>query len=300
MLGVSLVVLACTLWALDTLIRYPLLYSGVDAFSIVFYEHCILSVIFLVVFFKSLPKVWRISGSNMVAFCVVGGLGSALATLSFTQAFKYLNPSLVILLQKFQPVVAILMARYFLKEKIEKAFIGWAVVCILGAFLISYQDLEKVFFEYTKSNMQLFNPGSLLGYVFVFFAVSGWGASTVFGKKLSQNGFQNEQIMAGRFFIGFLCLLPFVPFQSELFSHSVDVFGKISLMVLLSGLLAMYLFYQGLRRLSARACSLTEMFFPFMAVLVNWIFLDATLSAIQILGGLVLLLGSLVIQLRRY
>lgn len=300
MLGILLIVSACALWAVDTLIRYPLLSSGVDAFSIVFYEHCFLSVLFLIIFFKSLPQVSRINRSDLMAFFCVGGLGSALATLSFTQAFKFLNPSHVILLQKFQPVVAIIMARYILKEKTVRAFWSWAIVCIIGAFLISYHDLERVYSQPSHLNQGLDKADSFIGYLYVLFAICGWGASTVFGKKLSKSGFHNEQIMAGRFLIGFLCLLPFVPFKTNLFTHSVDVYGKVSLMILLSGLLAMYLFYQGLKRLSARTCSLAEMFFPFMAVIVNWFFLGAKLSLIQILGGGILLLGSFVIQIRRY
>ena len=106
--------------------------------------------------------------------------------------------------------------------------------------------------------------------------------------------------MAGRFVMGFICLLPFVFLSESIFSHNIEVYGKVSLMVLVSGLLAMYLYYQGLRKLSARACSLTEMFFPFMAVLVNWLFLGASLSPVQLVGGGILLLGSLVIQLKRY
>ena len=77
-------------------------------------------------------------------------------------------------------------------------------------------------------------------------------------------------------------------------------YSKIALMVLVSGLLAMYLYYQGLRRIPARFCTLAEMFFPLMAVIVNWIFLDKSLSMVQISGGLILIAGSLVIQVKQY
>lgn len=300
MLGFFLVLGACALWAVDTLIRYPLIYGGMSSYSIVFYEHLILSTIFLVVFFKSLKKLKKMKRNHFFYFLVVGGFGSALATLAFTQAFSYLNPSLVILLQKFQPVVAILLARVVLKEKIEGKFILWAGVCLIGALVISYQDMQKVYIEFVTEGKSLMAPGYFVGYLLVGFAVIGWGASTVFGKKLGQVGYLSEQIMAGRFFVGFLVLLCFVPFQDDLFTHNIESYGKISLMVLLSGLLAMYIYYHGLRRLTARSCSLTEMFFPFMAVVVNWIFLDATLTMTQIAGGLILLTGSLVIQLRQY
>lgn len=300
MTGFLFVVSACALWALDTLIRYPLIQGGVSAVSIVFYEHLILTAIFSIVFFKSLKKIWHAKTSHYFYFFIVGGIGSALATMAFTKAFALLNPSLVILLQKFQPIFAILLARKILKEEIKKMFIFWAFICLMGAFLISYEDLLKLGSSGQSIYHLLVKPGAFQGYVLVAFSIIGWASATVFGKLLGKEGYTDEQIMAGRFIMGFLCLIPFASQTQDVFSHSLDVYGKISLMVLVSGLLAMYLYYQGLRRISARACSLAEMFFPFMAVIVNWLFLGASLTPVQLFGGLLLLIGSLVIQLKRY
>jgi drug/metabolite transporter (DMT)-like permease len=298
--GFFFVVAACALWALDTLIRYPLMQAGVEAISVVFYEHLLLTVIFITVFFKSFKNFWKGKPSHLFYFFIVGGVGSAFATVAFTRAFIFLNPSLVILLQKFQPIVAIILARVILKEEIKRHFVLWALVCLLGAFLISFEDIMKLGNSGENIYRLLVHPGAFQGYVLVLFSILGWASATVFGKKLGQEGFSDEQIMGGRFVTGFLCLLPLASLPSDLFTHNVEVYSKIALMVLVSGLLAMYLYYQGLRRLSARTCSLAEMFFPFMAVIVNWLFLNASLSPVQILGGAILILGSMVIQLKRY
>jgi drug/metabolite transporter (DMT)-like permease len=301
LIGYFFVITACALWAVDTLIRYPLLQeSGVSAFSIVFYEHLLLSIILFVISFKSLKK-FKMNKSHLTYFFIVGGIGSALSTLAFTNAFRFLNPSLVILLQKFQPVVAILLARTFLGEKVKPVFLFWALICLSGGVLVSYEDIIHLRTSSKDLTELLFHPGAVQGYILVLFSVCGWGAATVFGKKLVTLGYSDEQILAGRFLTGLLCLTPFlVTGSTALFTHSIEVYSKVSLMVMLSGLLAMYLYYQGLRKLSARACSLTEMFFPLMAVLVNWYFLGATLTPVQIFGGLLLVLGSLVIQLKQY
>lgn len=300
MLGIALVILACALWALDTLIRYPLIGDGISATSIVFYEHLILSAVFLTVFFKSFKKNIQAKKSHFLYFFGIGAIGSALATLAFTKAFVFLNPSLVILLQKFQPVVAIALASWVLGEKINKQFVIWASICILGAALISYEDIVNLARSPKSLSEILFHPGAAQGYALTIFSIVGWGAATVFGKKLAVDGYTNEQIMSGRFLMGMLALLPFAMMEPQIFDHQVEVYGKISLMVFISGLLAMYIFYQGLRKVSARSCSLAEMFFPFMAVIVNWIFLDATLTFAQLAGGAVLLLGSIVIQVKHY
>lgn len=299
MLGIVLIIIACAFWAVDTLIRYPLLGSGVDALTIVFYEHLLLSFVSIVIFIKSLKKLWRTQVSHIFYFIIIGGIGSALGTLAFTRAFTFLNPSIVILLQKFQPVIAIALASVVLKEKINKAFVFWAVVCLGGALLISFEDFVNLNNQVSLVDEFFFKEGAVQGYLLVLFSVVGWGAATVFGKKLVLEGFSDEQIMAGRFLTGFLFLLPFVGSDVFQFSLPIETYGKISLMVFVSGLLAMYIYYQGLRRVSAKACTLAEMFFPFMAVIVNWLFLDAKLSMIQLIGGGILLLGSVVIQYKK-
>lgn len=299
MLGFSFIVMACALWALDTLIRYPLA-GQMSASSIVFYEHLLLSIIFSIVFFKAFSAFKNIKLNHILAFIIVGMLGSALATLAFTRAFMFLNPSIVIILQKFQPVVAVSLAAFVLKEKVNKYFMLWAFISLIGAVLISYEDILNIVNSESELSKLFFHDGAVLGYILVMFTVFGWGAATVFGKKLTLEGYSNEQIMAGRFLFGLIAMLPFYFIDQSFFTHNVEIYSKISLMVLLSGLLAMYLYYMGLRRTSARSATLAEMFFPFMAVIVNWLFLDAKLTAVQMLGGAFLILGSMVIQLKKY
>ncbi len=287
--------MACFLWAIDTLIRYPLVGSGISSLEIVTFEHIFLTAIFFLVFIKKITQLGELKLSHLFYFFIIGGVGSAIATLCFTRAFYVMNPSLVILLQKLQPLVAIVLARVVLGETIQKNFVIWAIVCIFGGILISYEQILQVF---TDS----FNGGSDIayGYIFVLISVVGWGSATVFGKKLSTLGYSEVQIMAGRFFFGFLTLLPlYLTFQATK-TYSMDVYSKILLMVLISGLLAMYFYYHGLKRISARACALAEMLFPFCAVIANWIFLGKTLSPIQIAGGVVLILGSSIIQMKKY
>jgi drug/metabolite transporter (DMT)-like permease len=75
---------------------------------------------------------------------------------------------------------------------------------------------------------------------------------------------------------------------------------KILIMVIISGALAMWLYYQGLNRISAKTTAIAEMFFPFFAIIVNWIFLGKQLNDWQLLGGAILIIGSLIIQLKKY
>lgn len=301
MLGILFVVSAGLLWALDTLIRYPLVHSGIPVGKIIFAEHLILTLIFLPYLFKNREKFIRMKPSSYLYIFIIGALGSALATFSFTKAFTLINPSLVILLQKFQPVIAITLARVFLREKMKPLFFVWAFIALVGGFLISSPDIMPGLSQ-LDFNTGLIGEKAILGYLLTFLAVLSWGASTVFGKKLSYQNFDEKQIMGARFVTGFLAISVYLFMETgtlEL-NWTFDIYLKVLGLVILSGLLAMYMFYRGLKTISARACTIAEMFFPFSAVLINWIFLDAKLLPIQILGATLLVISSIIIQYKKY
>lgn len=299
MKGIAFIITACFVWALDGIIRYPLLGQGVSPLKIVFYEHLILALVSSYVVYKRWRRFWETKVSEIVYFFIVGGLGSGLATLFFTKAFTYLNPSLVILLQKLQPIVAIVLANYVLGEPIHKKFVGWALLCFAGGLLISFEDVIKnVGNNYEMS--YFFTSSAFQGYFYTFLAVLGWGSATVFGKKLILSGHDEKEVMCGRFIMGLVVLTPLFFTYEEHYGTSPVVYSKIILMAFLAGLVGMYLYYRGLKTLPARVCTLLEMFFPFWAVLLNWIILGAELSILQIIGAGVLLLGSTVIKLKHY
>lgn len=297
--GVLLIFGACILWALDTLIRYPLMFGGTSAWSIVWLEHAILVVVLLYWLVPLLCRFRRhFSASHLFSFMVIGALGSALGTVAFTQAFSLINPSVVILIQKLQPVVAVSLAALWLREQIDARFLRWLGVCLFGSLLIAWHDLKPAFDSAAWGGRE--SRDLLLGYGCTLFAVFAWGCSTVFGKKLSNAGFTTAELMSGRFLLGFVVLTPCVLlFASPAEVASVSIGGQVLLMVLLSGLGGMALYYYGIKRLPARSCAVAEMFFPVAAVLINWLApqISATLTLPQLAGAAMLLLGSTMIAL---
>ena len=299
MAGIFFVIVACLFWGLDTLIRYPLVESGVNPINIVFYEHVLLTIVFSIGLIPAIKRIGELKIADVFSFLIVGGLGSALATVAFTESFHYLNPSLVILLQKFQPVVAIILAAIVLKEQIDKKFLIWASICLVGGLLVSSPDIERFYSLMVSDFSKVTSDSAVRGYGLVGISVIGWGAATVFGKRLSMAGFETKSIMAGRFLIGLVCLIPFIQWNQSLILPHGEEYLKILVMVAMMAL-AMWLYYQGLKRLPAKTTAIAEMFFPFFAIIVNWVFLGKQLTDLQLLGGGILIFGSLVIQFKKY
>ena len=269
-MGVFLIFLACIAWSLDTLIRYPLLSTSFTSIDIVFYEHLFLGVLFVPTFFGLLKNKQLFTKDNLLSFIVIGVFGSAISTLSFTKAFSLINPSIVILLQKFQPVIAITLSYLILGEKVDKKFIFWAFVCVIGGFVISYKQIASGL-NFESLNLSSYNQSSLLGLLFSGFAVIGWGSATVFGKKLSLNGVTVPQVMSGRFIFGLLGMLPFVPFLTTNSLQS-DFISKIILLVILSGVLGIFFYYNGLKESLLKSLLWPNFFSHFVPSLLTGFF----------------------------
>lgn len=296
MTGTLFILLATFFWALDTLIRYPLLEAGLSPVQIVFTEHLILLVLTSSWLLIKRQSLWVFSKKDWPALLVIGGLGSAVGTLAFTEAFSYMSPTLVILLQKLQPLVAISLAVVVLKERLHPSFIICAGIAMLGSFMLMFDDLRSLLsaegWHYSEAVI-----ARITGYALTLIAVISWGASTVFGKKLSLKGFSSLQLMHGRFAIGFVFLLPFLAYNAPYAQAiSLSLGSKILLMVLISGLLGMLLYYQGLKRVASRHSALAEMGFPIMAGLINWVVLGFALTPLQIAGAVLLIAASFAVH----
>ncbi|HXH30491.1 MAG TPA: DMT family transporter [Bacteriovoracaceae bacterium] len=298
--GIFLIILASLLWGMDTLIRYPLVESGINPVNIVFYEHVLLTLLFSLGLIPAIKRIGELKVAHLFSFFIIGGLGSAIGTVAFTESFRYLNPSLVILLQKLQPVVAIVLAAIVLKEQIEKKFIIWAGICLFGGLLVSSPDILR-FYQLLQNDFGTISSDfAIHGYGLVAISIVCWGSTTVFGKYLSLAGYETKSIMGGRFLMGLIVLLPFIKWEKSLLLPTYEDYLRIFVMVLISGALAMWFYYQGLKRLPAKTTAIAEMFFPVFAIVVNWIFLGKGLTELQLVGSGILLIGSLVIQLKKY
>lgn len=289
------------MWSIDTLIRYPLL-GSVQASTLVLLEHVVLVVIFgilLLIGKINFQQFYnKLNRSSAAGFIVIGVIGSAISTLAFTKAFYLINPSLVILLQKLQPLVVISLSSLVLKEHIKKSFYLFAAVALLGGVMISYPDLAPLF----STDLSGTEQAATLGYALTLLAVIRWGSSTVFGKKLSSSGFNENEILTGRFSTGFVFLLLFCINTNALPDSTItsEVYLKVLAMVLISKLLGMYLYYHGLKLVSAHVGAIAELFFPLSAVVINWIFLGKALQPMQIAGALVLTAASIAIQYQNH
>jgi drug/metabolite transporter (DMT)-like permease len=277
--GVWLVALGAAIWGTDTLFRVKLL-SVFSSIQIVFLEHVLLSIYAIPVIWKFRHEWKRITLRELGAILFISWGGSGLATILFTMAFTYTNPSVVLLLQKLQPILVLLMARILLKELLPKKFYVYLVWAIIGTYLVTFgfQGLNQ---DLMKAN--------LAGAVLAILAAALWGGSTVMGRILVTS-MRFEHVTAVRF----LFALPFMIGMMGLVDRKwgsmlqhLDTwqsFSGIFMQALFPGLISLLLYYRGLQRTKASYATLAELAFPATGVLINWFAFGQSLSLGQITG----------------
>lgn len=281
-----LIILAAFLWSTDALLRKPLS-EHLSSTVIVFYEHLFGVILLLPVLILGYRQLMRLGRRDWLAVIFIAVGGSALATIFFTASFQYVSPSVSILLQKVQPIIAIMLATLLLSERIGKRFWLWAAVSLVGAYFISFPD-----------GIGSFSLNDSRGVYYALAAAFFWGASTVFGryviKKVSFPVMTSLRLTVALLFL-FILLLTQRQF-GDLSSVSGHDIWSLVLITLFPGTGALLLYYWGLRGTKASVATIAELFFPFSAVVLNWIFLNEQLVLMQIIGGLILLAGIYKVQ----
>src|SRR5438034_10585618 len=109
------------LWGTDSLFRRPLSID-LSPITIVFLEHCILSVVLLPSLLQGKKEMIRFSARDWISLAMVAVGGSVAATSLFTYSIKYGNPSVTVLWQETQTIFTILLARIMLRVRPGKWF----------------------------------------------------------------------------------------------------------------------------------------------------------------------------------
>ncbi len=297
--GPLLIAISAMLWATDALFRYPAAHR-LDPILIVFLEHCIGTAILLpLILWKFREQFIPRKATHGLGVVLIGSGGSALATIFFTASFRTLNPSVAILLQKVQPVLVVLLAMIFLKERPAKSFYLWGLVSIAAAIVLNFPD-----FNFSAVS-EGFNPQSR-GFIFALSAAALWAIATVAGRALLM---QVPAVVTTfwRYFAALITLLLLLLLSTpDSFSGVGHAFTdqkllrSIFYMALGPGLLALLCYYAGLAKTRASVATFVELLFPVGAILLNAVFLDASLNPVQILASCILLFATTQIHLQGF
>lgn len=293
--GASAISVAAVLWGLDGVVLTPRLFN-LDVIFVVFILHALPFFLMSSFLFRQYHKLSLFTRADLVYFLLVAVTGGILGTLLIVKALflvGFNRLSAIVLIQKLQPVFAVILAAIVLKECITGRFILWAVIALIGSYFLTF-----------GFHIPDFSAGDdiALAAVYSFLAAASFGASTVFSKKmLTRWPFETVTFYRYGFTAFIMFFIVLVSGQLSEFSMATTQNWIIILIIgITTGSGAIFLYYWGLNRVKAIVATFCELFFPVSAVLFDYLVNRNTLSLVQWLAAIVLIFAVIRIsRLRR-
>lgn len=276
-----LIVIAAVLWGVDGVLRRNLFVLA--PLIIVFYEHLI-GLIIISPFATKKLQTEKLTPKEWGAIGWISLLSGLLGTLWFTTALvktAFISFSVVFLLQKLQPIFAISTAKILLKEKIGQKFVAWALLAMGAAYFLTFPN-----------GVVNFDTGSetIRAAMFAVAAAFAWGTSTAFSKYSLKNH-SNTLIVGLRFLfttLFSLALIYILKLDDLLLSVDFSHLSQLTIIALSTGLVALWIYYKGLKHTQAKISTILELAFPLTAVIIDYFVYKNVLVTSQYLAAIVL------------
>lgn len=291
--GATAISIAAILWGLDGVVLTPGLYN-LDVAFVVFMLHIIPFLIMNAFLFREYRHIKYFSTSDLFLFIAIALFGGAIGTLSVVKALflvEFRELTVVILLQKLQPVFAIALAIIILKEKLKKYYLFWASIAIIASYFLTF-----------GKHLPNFNSGANTIYAALFslLAALSFGSSTVLSKKILER-YSFHTATFYRYGFTSIIMLIYLVLTGMLFQFS-EVTTKnwiyFFIIAVTSGSGAIFLYYYGLRKVKAIIATICELFFPVSAIFLDYIFNDQVLTPVQWIAAAILIFSIVNLNIR--
>jgi drug/metabolite transporter (DMT)-like permease len=275
-IGAVAISIAASMWGLDGVVLTPRLYN-LDVGFVVFILHALPFLLMQSFLVRQYRYLKIFTPRDYLIILLIALFGGALGTLSIVKALFLINfkeLSIVVLLQKLQPVFAIALAAIILKEKLNRYYLIWASVALLGGYFMTFglgiPDLET-------------GSKTVLSAAYALVAAFSFGSSTVFSKMILK---KYDFTTATFYRYGFTSMIMLV---YVIIAHKSGQFHEVTrpnwvvfmIIALTTGSGAIFLYYFGLHKVKATIAIMCELFFPISTIVFDYLFNDSRLSWVQ-------------------
>jgi drug/metabolite transporter (DMT)-like permease len=285
---------AATLWGLDGVVLTPRLYS-LDIGMVVFIFHALPFLLMNIFMYREYKHLKRFTSGDVLMFFLLSFFGGAIGTLAIVKALFLVNfkaLTVVVLLQKLQPVFAITLAALLLGEKLKRNFLGWSALAITAGYFLT--------FGFRLPDMHTGGQTALAaGYSLL--AAFAFGSSTVFSKKVLRK-FSFFTATFYRYAFTSILMLLYV-LSTGMLKGIPDINSTqwviFAIIGITTGSGAIFLYYFGLTRIRAMLATICELCFPVSAIIFDYFINDKILTPVQWISAAVLVFAILKLTLEK-
>ncbi len=212
----------------------------------------------------------------------IGAL-NAISLFLWLYSLQLIGPSLTAFLGRFGTIFTILMGVIFLKERFNKLELVGAAIMIAGAFVLSYNGGDFIIF------------GVILVLI-LSLTFSTWQFLTkIYIKHINPIVMNHIRIT-----VTFIILLIYVGLTRNIEVPSMNILGIIALGSIAGGIIGFILAYKAMELTDLSKISTIQSLEPFVVMLYAYVILGGIPTGYQLLGGLVIVAGVLLLVMARY
>lgn len=268
--------------------------NQVGSFSTVFIP-MLLATLFMIPFvYRDAKKNKNRKWSDLRLFAVLAIVGQFPAQVLLTMGTQQSTASNAGIISLTLPIVSALMAVVFLREKMNPLRWFSFIIAIAGVVMISMKDIWNMDFSSTY----------LVGNLLIFAGVVGSGFYNVICKKIADKYTETEMLFYTYIFM-VVILFPLVwAYEGNVLknfsSFTLNTWIGLILLTVFHNFLSMILFFSALKKLEAIQVALSNFLIAFFAVPIAAIWLGESLNIVSVIGGLLVLISTIVITIVEY
>lgn len=226
--------------------------------------------------------VWTWLDWKRVMF--IGGVAYTGGMIFEYYGTRYTTASNVSLIVSTEMIFSIFLAVLLLKETLHRHTIIGGICAFTGMGLVVYQDIQAAEFHWNEA---------LLGDLLVLCSVVGWGLYNIFSKKVLNHSDPIYTLFYVSLFSVLSLLVISIPTGDiyHMLSMSPKAWAGTVYLGIFGSCLGMVFYFQALKRLPVSIAALTLTLLPVFGVLSAMIFLGESLSFIQVIGAIVIIIS---------
>ncbi|WP_297991418.1 DMT family transporter [Anoxybacillus sp.] len=277
--GYGLVLLSATGFAFIPIFALYAYDSGVTVTTLLFLRFA-LAALFFFLYLWLKEKNWKVSRSHLLYLFLLGGIFYMMQSSFYFQAVKYIPSSLAALLLYLNPIFVAIFSFFINKEKLTKHIIIAILISFLGMLLVLGAPEGKI------------QP---LGIALAIGAAIVYSMYIIVGNKVTA---LVPPITASAYIALFAALSFFIfGIGSGTLHFQFGTKGWLPIIgtSFVSSVLAMLTFFAGMNIIGPTKAAILSMIEPIVTFLLSMVFLHESISSIQMIGGLIVLSGAMLV-----
>lgn len=282
--GYIAISLAAVLWGVAATVAKSFFNRSYEPLILVQMRVTLSFAVLFIYFLSTNRSFLRFSLKDIPHFLIVGILGVAGSNYFYYAAIKETNVSTSILVQYTAPIMVMIYAVLFQKEKLSLAKISALLLSLIGIFLA----------------IGAYNPeiiqGNVIGIIYALIAAVSFSIFNISGKSLTEK----YSIWTGLvYLLGAASIFwSFINTPMEILqaNYTIDDWKVFGIIALISILLPYSLYYYGLHHIQSSKAIIISTLEPVVAIISEWLFLGGRMGLIQVIGALFVITAIVVLQ----